>query len=67
MQSRELFKPETRYEGEVTPDGSVRLVELVEKEVPLVKPIRKDGFLMCPVKMDRAAIRAAIRKDRDSR
>ncbi len=37
------------------------------KFVPLVKPVRKNGFLMCPVKVDRAAIRAAIRADRDAR
>jgi len=44
------------------------VVELVEKQVPLVKPIRtREGFLMLPVKISRAAIRAAIRADRDAR
>jgi hypothetical protein len=39
-------------------------VELVEKEVPLVKPIRTaEGFLMLPVKASRKTIRAALRAD----
>jgi hypothetical protein len=41
---------------------------LVEKEVPLVKPIRtREGFLMLPVKASRESIRAALRADRDAR
>jgi hypothetical protein len=40
----------------------------VEKEVPLIKPIRtREGFLMLPVKVSRESIRAAIRADRDAR
>jgi hypothetical protein len=40
----------------------------VEKEVPLVKPIRTpEGFLMLPVKVSRESIRAAVRADRDAR
>ena len=68
VQSQDLFKPNTPYDGEIAPDGSVRLVELVAKEVPLVKPKRtKEGFLMIPVKLDRKAIAAAIRADRHAR
>ena len=66
--SAELFPPRTAFDATRQPDGSVRVVELVEKEVPLVKPIRtREGFLMLPVKASRAAIRAAIRADRDDR
>jgi hypothetical protein len=49
------------------PDGTVRLVELVEKEVPLVKTHKVEGFTLVNAKLDRSAIRAAIRADRDSR
>jgi hypothetical protein len=46
----------------------VRVVELVEKDVPVVKPIRtREGFLMLPVKANRQSIRAALRADRDAR
>ena len=66
--SAELFPPCTAFDASRQPDGSVRVVELVEKEVPVVKPVRtREGFLMLPVKVSRAAIRAAIRADRDSR
>lgn len=67
LQSRELFKPNTRYEGEVKPDGSIRLVELMEKSVPLVKTRRQNGFVLVDAKVSREAIRRAIRADRDSR
>jgi hypothetical protein len=43
--SAELFPPRTAFDASRQPDGSVRVVELVEKEVPLVKPIRTaEGF-----------------------
>jgi len=66
--SAELFPPRTAFDASRQSDGSVRVVELVEKEVPLVKPIRTpEGFLMLPKKVSRQAIRAALRTDRDSR
>ncbi len=66
--SAELFPPRTAFDASRQPDGSVRVVELVEKEVPLVKPVRtREGFLMLPVKPSRDAIRAALRADRDAR
>ena len=43
LQSRELFKPNTRYEGEVAADGSIRIVELVEKLVPQARLVRRCG------------------------
>ena len=43
------------------------MVELVEKEAPLVEPVRtKEGFLMMPRKLDRTRVAAAIRADRDA-
>jgi hypothetical protein len=66
--SAELFPPRTAFDAARQPDGSVRVVQLVAKEVPLVKPVRtREGFLMLPVKPSRETIRAAIRADRDAR
>jgi hypothetical protein len=65
---KSLFTPRKAFSAELQPDGSIRLVELVEKEVPVVKPVRtKEGFLMFPQKLDRKLVAAAIRADRDSR
>jgi len=63
-------KPGDRFDVQVSADGKVILTPLVAKthEVPIVKMIRnKDGFLLFPPGKapDRAAIRAAIREDRD--
>lgn len=64
----ELFPPQSTFDAKRMPDGTVRLVEMIEKDVPLVKPIRDgDGFMMLPVKIDKKSIRAAIRADRDAR
>ena len=64
-------KPGDRFDVQVSGDGTVMLRPLVPKaeEVPVVKPIRtKEGWLMFPPGKgpDRAAIRAAIREDRDN-
>ena len=68
LTSAELFQPGTAFNAEKLPDGSIRIVELVEKTVPLVAPVRtKEGFLMLPKKLDRKTVAAAIRTDRDSR
>jgi len=63
-------KPGDRFDVQVADDGKVILTPLVadEKKVPVVKMVRtKEGFLMFPPgkRLDRATIRAAIRKDRD--
>jgi len=68
LTAADLFRPNTAFDASPQPDGSIRIVELVEKEAPLVKPVRtKEGFLMCPVKVSRKSIVAAIRADRDAR
>jgi len=69
IQSRELFKPNTAYDAEVAPDGSVRLIEFVNRDVPVMKPRRVNGSLRWPEgrKPTRAQIAAAVRTDRDSR
>ena len=62
LTAADLFRPNTAFDASRQKDGSIRIVELVEKDVPLVKPIRtKEGFLMCPVKVSRKTIVAAIR------
>ena len=64
---KELFTPRRAFSAERQPDGSIRVVELVEKEAPLVEPVRtKEGFLMMPRKLDRTRVAAAIRADRDA-
>jgi hypothetical protein len=66
--SAEIFPPHTTFDATRQPDGSIRLVELTAKEVPLVKPVRtREGSLMLPVKVSRQSIRAALRVDRDAR
>jgi hypothetical protein len=65
---KDLFTPGKPFSAERMADGSIRLMELVEKVVPVVQPVRtKEGFLMLPVKLDRKTVAAAIRADRDSR
>ena len=65
---KDLFTPGKPFSAERMEDGSIRLMELVEKEVPTVHPVRtRGGFLMLPVKLDRKTVAAAIRADRNSR
>lgn len=66
LTAAELFRPNTAFDATVQSDGSIRVVELVEKKVPVVKVKRnKDGTYRCPRLMTREQIRAAIRADRD--
>jgi hypothetical protein len=66
LTAADLFRPNTAFDASYQPDGSIRVVELVEKEVPVVKVKRnKDGTYNVPRLMTRAEIRAAIRADRD--
>jgi hypothetical protein len=63
-------KPGDRFDVQITGDGKVILTPLgpVEKEVPVVKPVRtKEGWLMFPPGKhpSRQAIRDAIRENRD--
>jgi hypothetical protein len=64
---KDLFTPGKPFSAQRQGDGSIRVVELVEKEIPVVKPVRnQSGFLMLPVKLDRKTVAAAIRADRDA-
>ena len=66
LTAAELFRPGTAFDASRLPDGTIRLAELVEKEVPTVEPkTTPEGFLILPVKLDRKTIARAIRADRD--
>ena len=69
LTSAELFPPFKPFSAERQPDGSIRLVELVEKEVPTLKPRKIRGKFAWPdgYKPSREKIAAAIRADRDAR
>ena len=66
LQSRELFKPSTPYDGDKGPDGTITFKELVPSQAPLVKARRIGGRLRGAVlTLDRRTVAAAIRADRD--
>ena len=63
-----LLTPRRAFSPTRQPDGSIRLIELLEKGVPVVRPVRTmEGFVMLPRGLDRKTITAAIRADRDAR
>ena len=67
LTSQELFKPNTPYDAERTPDGRVVLTEL-SGQVATVKPRRINGRLRgAEVALRREAVAAAVRADRDER
>jgi len=67
LTSAELFTPNRSFSAERVADGSIRLVELVEKETPVVELVRVNGRLRLPRKVGRAAIVSAVRADREAR
>ena len=67
LAAMELFRPGTVFDVSRQSDGSFRVIELVEKEVPVVKlKKRADGVFVCPAPLSRETILAAIRADRDA-
>jgi hypothetical protein len=67
LTAAELFKPGHTFDAAVQADGSIRVVELVEKTVPTVTvKVNRDGSFECPRLMSRAGVRAAVRADRDA-
>ena len=63
-----LFRPNTAFEATPQADGSIRIVELVERKVPVVRSRRLNGRLRgADIKIPREVIAAAVRADRDSR
>jgi hypothetical protein len=67
LAAREIFRPGKAFDVKPQPDGSIRLIELVEKEVPVV-PVKfnKDGSFECRRIMSRREIVESIRADRDA-
>jgi len=67
LTAADLFRPNTAFDATAQPDGSIRIVELVEKEVPLVRAVKVNGrWLGNPsVKIERQAIVESIRRDRE--
>lgn len=64
----QLFPPRAAFDATKQPDGSVRLVELVEKPVPIVRPRKVGGRLTgASVRLDRNTVAAAVRADREAR
>ena len=65
---KSLFKPRTAFSAERQADGSIRLIELVEKEVPVVRARKVKGRWMgAEVQFDRAKVISAIRTAREAR
>jgi hypothetical protein len=65
---KSLFTPKKIFSVERQADGSIRLVELVEKDVPVVRARKVNGRWMgAAVRLDRAKVISAIRADREGR
>lgn len=68
LTAADLFRPNTAFDASPQPDGSIRLIELVEKKVPTVRARFINGrWTGAAVKLTRETIAAAIRADRDAR
>ena len=65
---KSLFTPRKAFSAERQADGSIRVMELVEKEVPVVRARKANGRWMgAEVRLDRAKVISAIRADREAR
>ena len=65
---KSLFTPRKAFSAERQADGSIRLIELVEKEVLLVRARKVNGRWMgAEVPLDRAKVISVIRADREAR
>jgi len=65
---KSLFTPRKAFSAERQADGSIRLVELVEKEVPVVRARKVNGrWVGAEVHLDRSEVVRAIRADREAR
>jgi len=69
LTAADLFRPNTAFDASPQPDGSIRIVELVEKKASTVRAVKlKKRWVGNPsVKIDRRAIVESIRQDRESR
>jgi acetoacetate decarboxylase len=64
LTAADLFRPNTAFDASPQPDGSIRVVELVEKKVPAARAVKVNGrWVGNPfTKIDRRAIIEAIRE-----
>jgi hypothetical protein len=62
VQSKDLFKPNTPYDGEKLTDGRIMFVELVPKETARAKLVRRDGrtYLMSEKKLTHEDVVVAL-------
>ncbi|MGH7951075.1 MAG: hypothetical protein ACREFE_04030 [Limisphaerales bacterium] len=61
------FRPGKAFDVTPQSDGSLRIIELVEREVPVVKvKFKADGTFECPRLMNREQILDYIRAERDT-
>ena len=68
LAAMQYFRPGKAFDIAPLPDGGVRVIEMVEKEVPVIKvKFRKDGNFECPAILSREQILSAIRADREAR
>ena len=44
--SMELFTPRTAFDAKRFPDGRIMIVELVEKQPPVAKAVKKSGLVL---------------------
>jgi hypothetical protein len=66
--SKELFPSGQVFDATREPDGSIRIVEMVAKQVREVRPRRVNGRLVgALVRLDRGTVAAACRAERDER
>ena len=66
LANAKLFSPKATFDATIQPDGSIRLVQLVP--APVVKPRRINGRLRgADVALNREAVAAAVRAQRDAR
>jgi hypothetical protein len=65
---KSLFTPKKAFSAERQPDGSIRVVELVEKEIPVVRARKVNSRWMgADLQLDRAKVISAIKADREAR
>jgi len=66
LTAADLFRPGTAYDAIQLADGKILVVELVEREVPVVSvTFNEDGSFDCPPLMTREQVVSAVRADRD--
>jgi hypothetical protein len=68
LTSPQLFRPKATFDATVQPDGSIRLMEVTERSVPIVRPRRINGRLRgADISVTPETVAAAVRADRDAR